>query len=111
MAALMGGFAGQEVLKCVSGKFSPLNQLFYFDAVETLPSEGLPCVCMCMGYGVVVVVSGVVYDEVLFLTCFFLSLFLPSSHTPPLFFSNVSPQTSTGLSSALRILATMTKLR
>mmetsp|Transcript_10674 Transcript_10674/g.24911 ORF Transcript_10674/g.24911 Transcript_10674/m.24911 type:complete len:747 (+) Transcript_10674:167-2407(+) len=38
MCALLGGVAGQEVLKASSGKFTPINQWFYFDAVECLPS-------------------------------------------------------------------------
>lgn len=42
MAALFGGIVGQEVLKAASGKFHPLKQWFYFDAVETLPDEALP---------------------------------------------------------------------
>lgn len=42
MAAFMGGFAGQEVLKAVSGKFTPLNQLFFFDSFDSLPDEAPP---------------------------------------------------------------------
>jgi len=42
MAAVMGGIAGQEVLKACSGKFSPFNQLLYIDAVEALPEDVLP---------------------------------------------------------------------
>jgi len=38
MAAFLGGFAAQEVLKACSGKFSPLSQWFYFDALEALPN-------------------------------------------------------------------------
>jgi len=41
MAALMGGVTAQEVLKCSSGKFTPLTQLFYFDAADCLPSDDL----------------------------------------------------------------------
>ena len=37
MAAMVGGIAGQEVLKACSSKFTPLKQWFYFDAVECLP--------------------------------------------------------------------------
>ncbi|XP_074295137.1 ubiquitin-activating enzyme E1 1-like isoform X2 [Silene latifolia] len=44
MAAMFGGFVGQEVVKACSGKFHPLFQFFYFDSVESLPSEPLePC--------------------------------------------------------------------
>jgi ubiquitin-activating enzyme E1 len=41
MAALFGGIVGQEVLKACSGKFSPIKQWFYFDAVEALPDAPL----------------------------------------------------------------------
>ncbi|CAG9980461.1 unnamed protein product [Clonostachys byssicola] len=39
MAALFGGIAAQEVLKAVSGKFQPINQWFYFDSLESLPTS------------------------------------------------------------------------
>jgi len=39
MAAFLGGVVGQEVLKACSGKFTPLHQFLYFDAVECLPDE------------------------------------------------------------------------
>ncbi|XP_027334070.1 ubiquitin-activating enzyme E1 1 isoform X2 [Abrus precatorius] len=39
MAAMFGGIVGQEVVKACSGKFHPLFQFFYFDSVESLPSE------------------------------------------------------------------------
>jgi len=42
MCAFLGGIVGQEVLKACSGKFMPLKQWFYFDAVETLPDTALP---------------------------------------------------------------------
>jgi ubiquitin-activating enzyme E1 len=35
--AVVGGFVAQEVLKACSGKFGPLNQHLYFDALEALP--------------------------------------------------------------------------
>lgn len=38
MAAALGGIAAQEVIKAVSGKFMPLRQWLYIDAVECLPS-------------------------------------------------------------------------
>ncbi|KAG4387265.1 hypothetical protein GLYMA_11G166100v4 [Glycine max] len=41
MAAVFGGIVGQEVVKACSGKFHPLFQFFYFDSVESLPSEPL----------------------------------------------------------------------
>ena len=39
MAAAMGGIVGQEIMKACSGKFMPINQWFYFDAIECLPAE------------------------------------------------------------------------
>ncbi|XP_072540988.1 ubiquitin-like modifier-activating enzyme 1 [Salminus brasiliensis] len=37
--ALIGGLAAQEVMKACSGKFTPLKQWFYFDALECLPEQ------------------------------------------------------------------------
>lgn len=39
MAAFFGGLAAQEVLKSVSGKFNPIVQWLYFDALEALPTS------------------------------------------------------------------------
>jgi ubiquitin-activating enzyme E1 len=39
MAAFFGGLTAQEVLKAVSGKFSPVVQWMYFDALESLPTS------------------------------------------------------------------------
>ncbi|KAK4706052.1 ubiquitin-activating enzyme E1, partial [Phenoliferia sp. Uapishka_3] len=36
--AVIGGFVAQEVLKAISGKFGPLFQHLYFDALEALPT-------------------------------------------------------------------------
>ncbi|RRT85594.1 hypothetical protein B296_00002973 [Ensete ventricosum] len=41
MAAIFGGIVGQEVVKACSGKFHPLFQFFYFDSLESLPTETL----------------------------------------------------------------------
>ncbi|KAJ0796013.1 putative ubiquitin/SUMO-activating enzyme E1, THIF-type NAD/FAD binding, ubiquitin-activating enzyme [Helianthus annuus] len=41
MAAMFGGIVGQEVVKACSGKFHPLVQFFYFDSIESLPTEPL----------------------------------------------------------------------
>ena len=41
MAAIFGGIVGQEAVKAVTGKFHPIEQFLYFDAVEALPSEPL----------------------------------------------------------------------
>ncbi|MGH0176724.1 UNVERIFIED_CONTAM: hypothetical protein FKN15_073442 [Acipenser sinensis] len=37
--AFIGGVAAQEVMKACSGKFTPLKQWLYFDALECLPEE------------------------------------------------------------------------
>jgi ubiquitin-activating enzyme E1 len=37
--AVIGGFAAQEVLKACSGKFTPIQQWLYFDAIECLPED------------------------------------------------------------------------
>ncbi|RXN04728.1 ubiquitin-like modifier-activating enzyme 6 [Labeo rohita] len=43
LAAAVGGIASQEVLKALTGKFSPLHQWFYLDAVEVVqPLQSLP---------------------------------------------------------------------
>ena len=42
MCALVGGILGQEVLKACSGKFKPIKQWYYFDAIEALPETPLP---------------------------------------------------------------------
>lgn len=39
MSAFLGGVVGQETLKGCSGKFTPIHQFFYFEAIECLPSE------------------------------------------------------------------------
>ena len=37
LTASLGGWAAQEVIKLLTGKFTPLTQLLLFDAVEVLP--------------------------------------------------------------------------
>ncbi|KAK3103827.1 hypothetical protein FSP39_022215 [Pinctada imbricata] len=39
MASFLGGVAAQEVMKSCSGKFSPIFQFLYFDALECLPDD------------------------------------------------------------------------
>lgn len=39
MAAAMGGIVAQEVMKACSGKFMPIKQWMYFDALECLPED------------------------------------------------------------------------
>lgn len=39
MNAAIGGIAAQEVMKACSGKFTPIQQYFCFDAIECLPAE------------------------------------------------------------------------
>lgn len=48
--AVMGGFVAQEILKACSGKFGPLQQFMYFDALEALPTV-LPTAEDCQGEG------------------------------------------------------------
>ncbi|RHY35163.1 hypothetical protein DYB32_000336 [Aphanomyces invadans] len=42
ITSFLGGIVGQEALKACSGKFTPIHQWFYFDAIECLPVEQLP---------------------------------------------------------------------
>ncbi|XP_028832160.1 ubiquitin-like modifier-activating enzyme 6 isoform X2 [Denticeps clupeoides] len=43
LAAAVGGFASQEVLKALTGKFTPLQQWLYLDAIEVVqPLRSLP---------------------------------------------------------------------
>ena len=37
VAAIFGGITGQEVIKAITGKFSPIFQWFYMDALECVP--------------------------------------------------------------------------
>lgn len=37
--AFIGGIVAQEVMKACSGKFTPINQWLYFDALECLPED------------------------------------------------------------------------
>lgn len=48
MCAALGGLVGQEVLKACSGKFTPIEGFFYFDADETLPDGLLPADQLCV---------------------------------------------------------------
>lgn len=41
IAAFLGGFAAQECMKALTGKFTPLKQWYYYDAIEVLPQEPL----------------------------------------------------------------------
>jgi len=50
MAAVIGGFVAQEVLKSLSGKFHPMVQHIYFDSLESLPSV-LPSEADCQPIG------------------------------------------------------------
>ncbi|XP_054633903.1 ubiquitin-like modifier-activating enzyme 6 isoform X2 [Dunckerocampus dactyliophorus] len=43
LAAAVGGIASQEILKAITGKFAPLQQWFYLDAIEIVkPLQSLP---------------------------------------------------------------------
>lgn len=44
MQAIFGGIAAQEVMKACSGKFHPVFQWLYFDALECLPEENVKAV-------------------------------------------------------------------
>ena len=37
--AVIGGFVAQEAMKACSGKFTPIHQWFYFDALECLSEQ------------------------------------------------------------------------
>ena len=39
MTAVIGGITAQEVMKACSGKFSPIKQWLYYDALECLPED------------------------------------------------------------------------
>jgi len=39
MQGVIGGIVAQEVMKACSGKFMPIKQYFYFDALECLPTD------------------------------------------------------------------------
>ena len=39
IVSFLGGVAAQEVVKSCTGKFMPLKQFLFFDALECLPSE------------------------------------------------------------------------
>lgn len=41
MQAVIGGITAQEVMKACSGKFMPIQQHLYFDALECLPEKEL----------------------------------------------------------------------
>lgn len=51
MAALFGGLTAQEVLKAVSGKFHPIKQWFYFDSLESLPTNSARTEELCKPTG------------------------------------------------------------
>lgn len=51
MAAVLGGLVAQEVLKAVSGKFGPVQQYFYFDALEALPQSSTLSEAVCAPVG------------------------------------------------------------
>ena len=45
MAAFFGDFVAQEVVKAITQKFSPCEQVFYYDASEVLPEFNLEKHC------------------------------------------------------------------
>jgi ThiF family len=38
LCAFQGGVVAQEAVKAITGKFSPIGQLFYWDALEVAPA-------------------------------------------------------------------------
>jgi len=38
---IVGGIIGQEIIKAVSSKYTPIKQFFFNDALECLPSDDL----------------------------------------------------------------------
>lgn len=50
LAAVIGGFVAQEVLKACSAKFTPMVQHMYFDSLESLPNT-LPTEQECQPIG------------------------------------------------------------
>lgn len=38
LCAFFGGFVAQEIVKAITGKFTPANQAFYYDSSEVLPA-------------------------------------------------------------------------
>lgn len=68
LAAFIGGLVAQEVLKACSGKFSPVFQHFYFDALECLPASAAkltPSDCAPVGsrYDAQIAVFGRAFQE------------------------------------------------
>ncbi|KAH6681138.1 hypothetical protein F5X68DRAFT_211958 [Plectosphaerella plurivora] len=51
MAAFFGGVVAQEVLKAISGKFTPVKQWLYFDSLESLPTSTARSVELCKPLG------------------------------------------------------------
>ncbi len=51
MAAFFGGLAAQEVLKAISGKFSPIVQWMYLDSLESLPTSSSRSEELCKPLG------------------------------------------------------------
>jgi hypothetical protein len=39
LCAFQGGVVAQEVVKAITSKFTPIGQVFYYDAYEVLPVE------------------------------------------------------------------------
>eukprot|EP01133_Synstelium_polycarpum_P005912 gene5912-6843_t len=43
LSSVLGGFAAQEALKSLTGKFTPLKQWLYIDCFELFPADGVTC--------------------------------------------------------------------
>lgn len=42
LVSFMGGWGAQEALKCVSGKYTPIHQFYYYECFEALPPKDSP---------------------------------------------------------------------
>jgi ubiquitin-activating enzyme E1 len=58
MATFIGGFVAQEIMKACSGKYTPLSQWFYYDALECLPKNITNCEPLNSRYDGQIVVFG-----------------------------------------------------
>lgn len=49
IAAALGGWAAQEVIKALTGKFTPVHQWLNVDFVEVLPGDESPALYLPLG--------------------------------------------------------------
>lgn len=68
MVGTVGGIVAQEVMKACSGKFMPIQQYYYFDALECLPEQDLTeeeCKPLGTRYDKQIAVFGAKFQETL----------------------------------------------